>query len=65
MKDLLNGTVASDRCHVLINATGVLSAWRWPDIPGLNNFRNPLLHTAKWDPNISLDGKNVGVIGNG
>lgn len=41
------------------------SNWKWPDIPGLHDFKGDLLHTASWDKAISLEGKRVAVIGSG
>lgn len=52
-------------CHVLINAAGILNAWRWPAIPGLQDYKGKLLHSAAWDTTTDLRGKNVGLIGNG
>ncbi|KEF53693.1 cyclohexanone monooxygenase [Exophiala aquamarina CBS 119918] len=54
-----------DYCDILINAGGILNAWRWPAIPGLDRYNGTLLHTANWDPNVDLTGKHVGLIGNG
>ena len=53
------------RCDFLINACGVLNSWRWPTIPGIQSFKGPLLHSAAWDDNVELTGKNIGLIGNG
>jgi cation diffusion facilitator CzcD-associated flavoprotein CzcO len=52
-------------CHVLINATGILNNWKWPDIPGLHDFRGTLLHSANWDTTTRWDDKTVAVIGTG
>ncbi|KAH0365395.1 flavin-binding monooxygenase, partial [Aureobasidium melanogenum] len=52
-------------CHVLINAAGILNAWKWPAIPGLQGYKGTLLHSAAWDTTTDLRGKNVGLIGNG
>ncbi|KAL1901103.1 hypothetical protein Sste5346_002170 [Sporothrix stenoceras] len=54
-----------DRCHVLINAAGVLNKWKWPAIPGLHGFAGPLLHSAHWDDNVDYKGKRVAVLGTG
>ncbi|VUC30514.1 unnamed protein product [Clonostachys rosea] len=49
----------------LINALGLLCKANYPKIDGLNTFKGQLLHTATWDDSAKLDGKRVGVIGNG
>lgn len=38
---------------------------RKPDIPGLDNFKGPVFHTARWRHDVDLTGKNVAVFGNG
>lgn len=48
-----------------ICSTGPLSQPRWPDIPGLDDFRGDRLHSARWDHGVPLQGKRVGVIGTG
>lgn len=60
-----DGEIITDRCHVLVNCTGALNTWKWPDIPGLHTFKGDLLQTAKWDQNVVLKDKVVGLIGNG
>jgi cation diffusion facilitator CzcD-associated flavoprotein CzcO len=63
--DLEEKITLTDRCDILINAAGILNKWKWPNIPGLRTFKGTLLHTARWDPEVSLEGKHVGIIGNG
>ncbi|KAF4611042.1 hypothetical protein D9613_007088 [Agrocybe pediades] len=63
--DLENDTVVHDSCDILINGSGVLNAWKWPDIPGLKSYKGTLLHTATWDTSVDLKDKHVGLIGNG
>ncbi|KAE8312435.1 hypothetical protein BDV41DRAFT_577625 [Aspergillus transmontanensis] len=65
IKDIPNNTVVYDACDVLVNAGGILNAWRYPAIPGLHDFKGQLVHSAAWDTNIDLTGKHVGLIGNG
>ncbi|PRH81670.1 alpha/beta hydrolase fold domain-containing protein [Arenimonas caeni] len=48
-----------------ICSTGPLSQPRWPDIPGIDDFRGLKLHSARWDAAAPLAGKRVGVIGTG
>ncbi|MCJ1303442.1 hypothetical protein MMC08_006252 [Hypocenomyce scalaris] len=65
IKNLSSGEAIVDSCDVLINAGGYLNEWRWPKIPGLHNYKGKLLHSANWDDTVSLEGKNIGLIGNG
>ncbi|EXJ56379.1 uncharacterized protein A1O5_12646 [Cladophialophora psammophila CBS 110553] len=63
--DEATGTKFTDWCHFLVNGTGFLNHWRWPDIPGLDSFKGTKLHSAAWDESVVLKGKRVAVIGNG
>ncbi|KAJ6023943.1 hypothetical protein N7540_004740, partial [Penicillium herquei] len=65
IRDLNTNTDIDDFCDILINAGGVLNSWRWPAIPGLESYKGKLVHTANWDESLVLDGKHVGLIGNG
>ncbi|KAK5034524.1 hypothetical protein LTS07_003445 [Exophiala sideris] len=65
LEDLKSGTRTTDWAHVLINGTGVLNSWKWPDIPGLHDFQGPLIHSAKWDHEVDFTDKTIGVIGTG
>ncbi|WP_380879283.1 monooxygenase [Sphingomonas sp. DBB INV C78] len=51
--------------NAVINAHGPVNRWKYPDIPGLEEFQGALLHTATWDPTVDLKGKRVAVIGTG
>lgn len=61
--------VATDRgdwtAEVLVAAAGPLVQPRWPDVPGLDTFTGPRLHSAEWDHGVELAGRRVGVIGTG
>lgn len=63
--DIANNVDHQDYCDILINAGGILNAWRWPAIPGLEKYKGELLHTANWDSSVDLTGRHVGLIGNG
>ncbi|KAL4724306.1 hypothetical protein ACLX1H_008919 [Fusarium chlamydosporum] len=54
-----------DECDVLIDGSGFLNNWHWPDIPGLHDFKGEIVHTADWSPSTDVAGKRVAVIGNG
>jgi hypothetical protein len=49
VEDLDEGSTFTDRCDVLIQATGALNTWKWPTIPGLHDFKGKLMHSASWD----------------
>lgn len=49
----------------LLICAGLLNAWKWPAIPGLQSFKGALLHTAAWDRSVNLDGKRIALIGVG
>ncbi|CAK7207280.1 hypothetical protein SEUCBS139899_010090 [Sporothrix eucalyptigena] len=63
--DMAKRVTLTDKAEVVINATGFLNTWKWPDLPGLHSFKGSLLHSAHYDTSASLDGKVVGVIGTG
>jgi lysine/ornithine N-monooxygenase len=60
-----DGTRCEDSCEVLVNGSGVLNSWKYPNIPGIKDFKGDLMHSATWDPKIDLKGKTVAVIGGG
>ncbi|KAL1866252.1 hypothetical protein Plec18167_009092, partial [Paecilomyces lecythidis] len=60
-----NGTIISDECDILINSSGFLNEWKWPEIPDRGSFEGKMLHTARWDESLNWDGKRVAIIGNG
>lgn len=57
-----NGTY---RCTFLVTATGHLVDPQVPNIEGVDTFTGEILHSAKWDDSVDLDGKRVAVIGTG
>ena len=44
---------------------GERSAWRYPNIPGIDRFQGKLMHSAAWDAEYDLGGKTVAVVGGG
>ncbi|XP_014557842.1 hypothetical protein COCVIDRAFT_96061 [Bipolaris victoriae FI3] len=55
----------SIECDFLVSAVGQLNQPRYPDIPGLQDFKGKVMHSARWDWSHTLEGKRVGIIGNG
>jgi 4-hydroxyacetophenone monooxygenase len=49
----------------VIVCQGIVNRPNWPDLPGLSDFPGPVVHTARWDPDLDLRGKRVLQIGVG
>jgi cation diffusion facilitator CzcD-associated flavoprotein CzcO len=49
----------------LINAGGVLTTPKPPDIDGVDSFAGVIMHTARWDHREDFAGKRVAIIGTG
>jgi cation diffusion facilitator CzcD-associated flavoprotein CzcO len=64
-KNLVTGQVIKDWCHVLVHATGYLNKPAWPQVPGIDNFEGIKTHSADYDTDIPLAGKEVLLIGAG
>jgi cation diffusion facilitator CzcD-associated flavoprotein CzcO len=54
-----------DQADFIIAATGVLHHPHIAAIPGLASFAGACFHSARWDHEVTLAGKRVGVIGTG
>lgn len=50
---------------MVVSAVGQLNRPSYPDIDGLDSFRGPSFHSARWDDAVLLDGRRVAVIGTG
>ncbi|CAG1978388.1 unnamed protein product [Fusarium graminearum] len=59
------GEIKEDEADFVINASGFLNKWKWPEIPGLFAFKGKLMHSANWDNTYDWTRKKVAVIGNG
>lgn len=49
----------------LVNASGVLTTLKLPEIDGVDSFAGVTMHTARWDHGQNLAGKRVAIIGTG
>ena len=61
----LETTAGPLTCEILILGNGPLSEPAYPEIDGLDDFDGPVIHSARWDHDVALDGKRVAVIGTG
>jgi 4-hydroxyacetophenone monooxygenase len=60
-----DGTTERFEVNAVISAVGQLNRPLIPDIAGLESFAGPNFHSARWDHEVDLRGKRVGVIGTG
>jgi cation diffusion facilitator CzcD-associated flavoprotein CzcO len=60
---LADGT--AERADAVVLATGPLSRPAVPDLPGLDTFPGPVVHTARWDHGLRLGGRRVALVGTG
>ncbi len=55
----------SDRFDWVIAATGILHHPKYPEIEGLDSFEGANFHSARWDHDVPLDGRRIGIVGTG
>ena len=60
-----DGTERVSHANVVIPAAGYLNRPRWPELAGRETFAGVSIHSAEWDPALSLRGKKVAIIGAG
>ncbi len=63
-------SVATDRgdrikARFVVLANGILTTPKLARIEGMESFQGESFHTSRWDYNIDLEGKRVGIIGTG
>jgi 4-hydroxyacetophenone monooxygenase len=51
--------------NAVICATGLLARPNVPVIEGMNDFKGPIFHTARWPSDLEVSGKRVAVVGTG
>ena len=49
----------------VITAVGQLNRPKVPPLPGMDSFRGPLFHSARWPADLDVTGKRVAVVGTG
>ena len=53
------------RARVVMLANGILTTPRLARIDGMERFAGESFHTSRWDYNVELEGRRVGIIGTG
>jgi 4-hydroxyacetophenone monooxygenase len=51
-----DGTLETLTANAVISAVGLLNRPKLPDIPGIETFKGPVLHTGKWDESFDWRG---------
>ena len=62
---LLQTSAGEHEADVLVTACGQLTVPKMPPIEGLDTFRGPAFHTARWDHDVELAGRRVAIVGTG
>ncbi|KDR70333.1 hypothetical protein GALMADRAFT_76113, partial [Galerina marginata CBS 339.88] len=64
-EDSATKNLTRSTANVVISAIGILDTPRYAAIPGLELYKGHTFHSARWDHTVELNGRRVGVIGNG
>jgi 4-hydroxyacetophenone monooxygenase len=61
-----DGATRTRRANIVVSGVGAFNKPRLPDIPGLELFKGPSVHTARYpDQGLDLEGRDVILVGNG
>ncbi|KAM3414445.1 hypothetical protein BST61_g9610 [Cercospora zeina] len=53
-------------CNAIVSGSGLFATPNSkPDIPGINDFKRPIFHTATWDHDVDYKNKRVALLGTG
>lgn len=65
VQNIENGESFVHEAKILVSAVGGYTNAKYPALHGIEKFKGPVVHTAKWDQAYDLEGRNVVIIGNG
>ena len=65
LKDIQTGLQFVRYASVFVSAVGAISFPRDVRFPGMDDFRGPMFHTARWNHSVDWKDKRIAVIGNG
>ncbi|KAK4176851.1 hypothetical protein QBC36DRAFT_378174 [Triangularia setosa] len=63
--NLHTNLISHHDCQFLFSGSGQFNSPRPLDVPGIECFQGPVIHSSRWDHSVSLKDKNVVVFGNG
>ncbi|KAL2832602.1 monooxygenase [Aspergillus cavernicola] len=64
-RDVKTGLEFVRYASIFVSAVGAISLPREIQFKGMEQFKGPIVHTARWDHSVDYKGKRVVVIGNG
>jgi cation diffusion facilitator CzcD-associated flavoprotein CzcO len=64
-RDLKTGQLIIHESQIAVNCIGGLVHPHQLDTPGLENFKGDYMHSAIWNHDVEIKGKNIVVVGNG
>ncbi|KAL3483349.1 hypothetical protein BJX62DRAFT_231027 [Aspergillus germanicus] len=64
-RDLHTGIDFVRYASIFVSAVGAISLPREIEFKGMERFKGPIVHTARWDHSVEYAGKRIAVIGNG
>lgn len=65
IENKLTGEKKTKTCNVLISAVGGLREPYIPEFANNPDFKGVVFHSARWNKQVELNGKDVVVVGNG
>ena len=60
-----DGTERTETFDAIVSAVGQLNRPKLPDLAGIDRFAGEWFHSARWNHDLDLAGKRVGIIGTG
>ncbi|CAH0047331.1 unnamed protein product [Clonostachys solani] len=65
LRDLATGHEFTQEAEMLVSAVGTISIPKDCTIPGHENYKGEIFHSARWNHAFDMKNKNVAVVGNG
>ena len=65
LRDIATKHTFWEEAEILVSCVGSISIPKDCTIPGVENYKGDIWHSARWNHQYELQGKNVAVVGNG
>ncbi|MBV1879570.1 MAG: NAD(P)/FAD-dependent oxidoreductase [Pseudomonadales bacterium] len=60
-----DGSKNTTQADIIIPAVGTLNQTKYPEIEAIDDFEGDIFHTARWQHDVELKDRKIGMIGNG